>query len=147
MVWVAVTREVTTHASLERLWFAATDPTLTTLRDDRVELVSHSGTPRGTGSSYVTRSKSGAEPTFELVYEVIEAKAPTQYTALMTLYGKQAGTQGGVFATIDEKSVLAWTIEANVPRFAKRRYLKIVVPELESWLTQVALLAESIGDT
>jgi hypothetical protein len=147
MAWVTVSREVTTHASLERLWVAATDPALTTLRDDRAELVSASGTPRATGSSYVTRAKTGVEPAFELVYEVIEAKPPTKYTALMTLNGKQAGTQGGVFATVDEKSVLTWTIEANVPRLFKRRYLKAVVPELESWLTQVALLAESIGDT
>jgi hypothetical protein len=147
MVWVAVTREVTTHASLERLWFAATDPTLTTLRDDRAELVSHSGTPRGTGSSYLTRSKPGVEPAIEVHYEVIEAKSPTRYTALMTVNGKQAGTQSAVLETVDEKSVLTWTVEGNVPRFFKRRYLKLVVPELESWLTQVALLAESIGDT
>jgi len=144
---VAVTREVTTHASLERLWFAATDPTLTTLRDDRAELVSHTGTPRGMGSSYVTRSKPGVEPAVEVMYEVIESKPPTHYTVLMTVNGKQAGTQSALLETVDDKSVLTWTIERGIPRLLKRRYLTFVVPELERWMTQVALLAESIGDT
>jgi hypothetical protein len=147
MVWVAVTREVTTHVSLERLWFAATDPTLTSLRDDRFVLVSQSGTPRGTGSSYVMRTKPGIEPAAELVYEVIEAQAPTRYTALVTTNGRHAGSQAGVLEIADGKSVLTWTIEVDIPRFVKRHYLKEVVPELESWLTQVALLAETIGAT
>jgi hypothetical protein len=96
---------------------------------------------------YVTRSKPGIEPVVEVVYEVIESKAPTRYTALMTVNGRQAGTQSGELESIDGKSLLRWTVEGSVPRFFKRRYLTLVAPELESWLTHVALLAESIGDT
>jgi hypothetical protein len=147
MAWVSITREVTTHAPVDRVWFVATDPSLVPLRDESFDLVSQSGTPRGTGSSYRVRTKPGLEPVLDVLYEVVAADAPVKYHAIVTTNGHNVTTQQAVIVREDDKTVLTWNIEADVPRLAKRRYLKEVVPELEAWLTRVALIAETVGST